>query len=194
VISAKRNILLIDNHDSFTYNLVQVFEELGCSVEVGSNPKQITSGLDQFDKIVFSPGPGLPEDFPIMFDILRLANKKTRILGICLGHQAICQFFGGHLFNQGKVQHGQKKRIDNICKDPHSALFNMPPAFFAGLYHSWAIDRETLPKMLSISCISEDNVIMGIYHNVLPIEGIQFHPESFLTETGSRLIKNWLQL
>lgn len=194
MISTNRNILLIDNNDSFTYNLVQVFEELGCVVDIFGNALQPIDLLSNYDRIVFSPGPGLPAEFPLMFDILNYAKKETQILGICLGHQAIAQFFGAKLYKQDTVQHGQRKRILNVCEDKRSALYNMPISFEAGLYHSWAVEINSLPNDLSVSCLSEDGIIMGICHTTLPIEGIQFHPESFLTYFGPRLLKNWLAL
>lgn len=194
VINANRNILLIDNRDSFTYNLVQAFEELGCFVEVSSEYTRSINSIPKYNHIVFSPGPGLPEDFPIMFDILKVIHRSTKVLGICLGHQAIAQFYGATLFRQAFVQHGQRKRILNLCHNPKSALFKMPKEFEAGLYHSWAVDEQSIPDSISITCMSEDGIIMGVCHNDLPVEGIQFHPESFLTKSGPELLKNWLAL
>lgn len=192
MLSANRKILLVDNKDSFTYNLVQSFEELGCFVEVSSDYNAILHLMANFDRVVFSPGPGLPIDFPVMFEVLKRMKPSVRILGICLGHQAIAEFFGARLFKQEKVQHGQRKRIYNVCKNAHSAMFKMPAEFDAALYHSWAILPGTLPEELQVTCKSIDEVIMGICHKTLPVEGIQFHPESFLTEIGPDLLNNWL--
>ncbi len=193
-MSSNLNILLIDNRDSFTYNLVQCFEELNCQVTVQSDPDQCMNLLPSYNRIVFSPGPGLPEDFPIMFQILQNKSAICKILGICLGHQAIAQFFGASLYKQQSVQHGRKKLIYNKCMNPRSILYNMPSNFEAGLYHSWAVKTESVPDILSVSCISDEGVIMGLIHNALPIEGIQFHPESFLTNNGLRLLENWIKL
>jgi para-aminobenzoate synthetase component 2 len=129
-----------------------------------------------------------------MFDILRVIDDSKKVLGICLGHQAIAAFYGAQLFRQAFVQHGQRKRILNICNNPKSALFNMPKEFEAGLYHSWAVDANTIGQTLSISCMSEDEIVMGVCHNDLRVEGVQFHPESFLTKSGPDLLNNWLVL
>ena len=140
MISANTNILLIDNRDSFTYNLVQAFEELACFVEVSTDFDRSLQLLSKYRRIVFSPGPGLPDDFPLMFEILRQMDKQTKVLGICLGHQAIARFFGARLFKQSFVQHGQRKRIHNVSENSSSVLSVMPAYFEAGLYHSWAVD------------------------------------------------------
>lgn len=189
---SKRNILLVDNQDSFTFNLVQLFRELNCQVTVSSISEECLYLLPQFNRIVFSPGPGLPVDFPVMTEILKRINEHSKILGICLGHQAIAEFFGAKLFRQECVQHGQKKQIIKSRNFPHSCLVNLPDKFIAGLYHSWAVLPASVPDALGISCISEDGIVMGIVHRTLAIEGLQFHPESYMSELGSMIIKNWL--
>ncbi len=193
-MSSNLNILLIDNKDSFTFNLVQSFEELHCKITVCADPQDIRKLLPAYQRIVFSPGPGLPEDFPLMFEILSIINPSTKVLGVCLGHQAIATFFGATLFRQNNVQHGKKKQVFNKCTNHKSILYHMPEIFEVGLYHSWAVQADAIPDVLTVSCLSEDGIVMGLYHKDLPVEGIQFHPESFLTPNGSKMLENWLHL
>lgn len=184
-------ILIIDNDDSFTYNLLQLFENLGSKVELSNGRSNISTYSNDFHGVVFSPGPGLPNEFPKMFELL---NDKIDIpiLGICLGMQAIASYFGGKLYRQEMVQHGQVHDVQPI--PGVSKLFqNLPLSFKVGLYHSWAVDPTCIPDVLNVSCISSQKVIMGLRHKSRNIEGFQFHPESFLSPFGKDLVANWLQ-
>lgn len=191
---SNKEILLLDNRDSFTYNLVHLLKSLNVRPWIQDSIKYTDNEVVKFKKILFSPGPGIPDHFPSMKYILANYRNDQSILGICLGHQAIAEFFGARLFRQSQVQHGQVKRVLNKAKHLNSIINTMPPVFDVGLYHSWAVNEESLPSSLNVTCISEDKIIMGIKHKTLDIEGIQFHPESFLTKCGKELLENWLAL
>lgn len=192
IVYSNKEILLIDNRDSFTYNLVHLLKALEVNPWIVDSLNVIDNEVVKFQKILFSPGPGVPDQFPAMKSILTNYQSNQSILGICLGHQAIAEFYGATLFRQSQVQHGQVKQVFNKAIQLNSILRSMPQVFEVGLYHSWAVNAEKLPDSLQITCISEDQIIMGIKHKTLNIEGIQFHPESFLTKYGKELIQNWL--
>lgn len=186
----QRNILLVDNEDSFTFNLVQLLEDLGASVHLVSGKQSTLGPVVDYHGVVFSPGPGLPHEFPLM-DYLLSLEKVPNILGICLGMQAIALHYGAALFRQEFVQHGQVKWINSV--EPQGDLFHgLAMPFAAGLYHSWAVREDSLPNDLVITCKSQDGVIMGLRHKTLPVEGVQFHPESFLTPYGNSMVQHWL--
>ncbi|MDG6895831.1 anthranilate synthase component II [Volucribacter amazonae] len=183
-------LLLIDNHDSFTYNLVDLLRPLGYPLMVVPveqvNPQQ----LQQAEHILISPGPDIPQAYPQVFAMLRQYYQQKKILGVCLGHQILYEFFGGQLYNLGQVRHGQTGNLYCIQQSP---LFNnIPSQFQVGLYHSWAADPATLPSELEIIAQDQQGIIMAIQHRDLPIYGVQFHPESFISQYGSQLIANWL--
>jgi len=185
------NVLVVDNEDSFTYNLIQLLEELDVSIHCisGKNTQWING--DAFDGVLFSPGPGLPSDFPCMEFILRHC-PQVNVLGVCLGLQAIAEHFGATLIRMDKVQHGQVKNV--WLNGNKSTLFEgVSDPFEVGLYHSWAVQLETLPTALEITCMSDDQVIMGLMHRNRPVQGLQFHPESFLTSSGKMILSNWLK-
>ncbi len=187
----KHHLLVIDNEDSFTFNLIQLLEQIGAKVDILSGTSDEIPDLKSYKGILFSPGPGLPEEFPLMFRILE-KGLDIPVLGICLGMQAICLHFGGSLFKQERVQHGQVKKV--LQTQSKSVLFNnVSNPFEVGLYHSWAADRNGLPTDLEITCYSDEGVIMGISHVHRKIEGLQFHPESFLTPAGHQMLRNWVQ-
>jgi anthranilate synthase/aminodeoxychorismate synthase-like glutamine amidotransferase len=188
----RKKILLIDNHDSFTYNLAELLRNNGKIsfniVTVEMIPQVLVPG---YDGIIFSPGPGLPEEHPVMFEILEHYSQIKSILGICLGLQAIAVNFGGSLFNFDKVVHGQARKI-RIIK-PETTLFKgFPVEFEAGLYHSWAMSTDNFPDCLDTTAISEDGIIMAISHKTFDVCGVQFHPESIMTPLGQRLVNNWI--
>lgn len=185
-------ILIVDNNDSFTYNLVQVIKQYGkCELEIIKNEHMNLNGINKYDKILFTPGPGIPSDFPAMFDILKTYEKSKSILGVCLGHQAIAEFFGGKLINNNSVMHGRKTEIKIVEKS--GILFkNLPEKFNVGLYHSWSVSKESLPDCLKITSLSKEDVIMSISHKNYKIHGVQFHPESIVTKFGKEIIYNWL--
>lgn len=189
-------ILLVDNYDSFTWNLVQIIEEHGgCSFEVMKNDEVIISSAAEFDGFLFSPGPGIPQEAPIMSDLLRAYQDKKSFLGICLGHQAIAEFFGMKLIKLSNVRHGQKTIVKVI--DSSDYLFNgIPQEFEAGLYHSWAIGTDDNDpgsvSDLRVTALGSDGIIMAVAHITFDIRGIQFHPESCLSEYGQKIIHNWI--
>ncbi len=186
-------ILLIDNYDSFTYNLAQHLGQLGQKLEVRRND-QIT--LDQIEKlaperIVISPGPGVPEDAGITVDVIRRFAGKIPILGVCLGHQAIGYAFGGRVVRAPTIMHG---KTSQILHDGKTIFRKVPQRFTATRYHSLVVDRKGLPRELQVSARTSDGTIMGLRHRKLRVEGVQFHPESVLTEAGMRILRNFLTL
>ncbi|MCD7933389.1 MAG: aminodeoxychorismate/anthranilate synthase component II [Tannerellaceae bacterium] len=187
------SILLFDNYDSFTYNLLHILKELGAEVEVHRNDKISLDEVDRFDKIVLSPGPGIPEEAGILLPLIeRYAPTKT-ILGVCLGEQAIGQVFGAKLINLPHVHHGVCSDIRVTANDP--IFEGLSPAFRAGRYHSWAVSKEDFPDCLEITAEDiVDGQIMGLRHREYNVRGIQFHPESVLTPQGKRIIANWMKL
>ncbi|MGQ9621194.1 MAG: anthranilate synthase component II [Bacteroidales bacterium] len=184
------NLLILDNNDSFTWNLYQLAREAGAGkikVIRTENLKNCNPG--KYDSVIFSPGPGLPDDFPGMFNLLEKFYKK-KILGVCLGMQAISVYFGATLENMKEVRHGKQIKINVI---EHHYIFNdIPGKFDGGLYHSWVISEKNFPPVLTVTSLSEDNKIMAIKHKDLDIGGIQFHPESIMTPFGYKIMKNWL--
>lgn len=192
-------LLILDNHDSFTWNLAELLRSIGkVSFNIISSEKFELSSMPEYDRIIFSPGPGLPQEQPAMFRILEeievRQQKKERvpsILGVCLGMQAIAQHFGAKLFNLPEVVHGQPRKLTILHPD-HYLFKGISDGFEAGLYHSWAVDPESLPGSLEVLAKSSDGTIMAIAHKTLPICGVQFHPESIMTEHGKKLIENWM--
>lgn len=184
-------LLIIDNYDSFTYNIVHAVKELGVTPTVLRNDKLTVDDVKKYDKVVISPGPGIPSEAGIMPEVLRRYAGVKPILGICLGHQAIGERFGAKLRNLTEVYHGIKTPI-NIVKDDY--LFDgLNTRLEVGRYHSWVIDSEGFPEELEITALSDDNEIMAIRHKIHDIRGVQFHPESILTTDGIKIIENWLR-
>lgn len=185
-------ILLIDNYDSFTFNLLQLLHEAGADdIQVVKNNKIKLQEADMYDAIVISPGPGLPSEAGITCELIRTSAGKRRIFGVCLGLQAIAEVFGGRLYQPGEIMHGEMVRIQPV--KPVSTIFSgLDQGFEAGLYHSWAVQRETLPASLRITALDGRGVIMGLCHNEFDISGVQFHPESIMTPMGEKIIRNWL--
>jgi anthranilate synthase component 2 len=183
-------ILVIDNYDSFTYNMVHALKKMeGITVEVKRND-EITGKEDgDFDKIVFSPGPGLPIEAGNLMQIIGCYAGKKPMLGVCLGHQAIGEYFGGKLLNMKEVLHGVATPVRVIAE---SYLFNsLPEMFEAGRYHSWIVEKESLPACLEVTCEDKEGRIMAMRHRDFDIQGIQFHPESVLTKVGEQILENW---
>ncbi len=185
-------ILVLDNYDSFTYNLVQYLEELtGFRPDVYRNDALTVSAARAYDKILLSPGPGLPETSGILCDLVRELAPTHSILGVCLGLQAIGEVFGGRLRNLDQVFHGIATEI-RITR-PEELLFReLPPVFQAGRYHSWVVDADLLPDCLDITCVDAQGAIMGLTHRHHDVRGVQFHPESILTQAGRTILANWL--
>lgn len=190
-----RRILVLDNYDSFTYNLVHMLRDLVGStgdVVVFRNDRIALADALSYQEIVLSPGPGLPGEAGIMPELLREAGPNTKILGVCLGHQCIGEVFGASLRNLDRVCHG--KAIDTLVRDTTDQLFkDIPSSFQSGRYHSWVIDERTLPPSLRVTAIDSDNRVMAIRHTMKSIWGVQFHPESVLTEFGQKILNNWLE-
>lgn len=184
------NIVIIDNYDSFTYNLSHQLKALGAQVDVVRNDAFQMSRLEPYDKIVLSPGPGIPEEAGLLNDVIRRYAGRKPILGVCLGHQAIAEVFGGRLENLRTVYHGVQTPTHIIN---HDYLFeHLPETFEAGRYHSWVVSRSGLPDSLEVTAISDDGHIMALRHRTYDVRGIQFHPESILTPEGARILQNWL--
>ncbi|MFZ4862571.1 anthranilate synthase component II [Sphingobacterium sp. Mn56C] len=188
---SKNKIIVIDNYDSFTYNLVHLLQELGETYEVVRNDKFELEYLEQFDKILLSPGPGIPEEAGLLLDVIRTYAATKSILGICLGQQAIAEVFGGKLFNMPKPLHGVASSIH--ITDKSERLFkNFPEDSKIGRYHSWAVEKESLPDSLKVTAIDENGIIMALSHSTYDVRGMQFHPESILTDNGKILLANWI--
>jgi anthranilate synthase/aminodeoxychorismate synthase-like glutamine amidotransferase len=185
-------ILVLDNYDSFTYNLVQYFGELRMEVAVFRNDEISTAEVEALEPshVVISPGPGDPEGAGITLSLIAWLAGRVPLLGVCLGHQAIGQAFGGKLIRAKRVMHGKVSRIQHDGEGLFSEIENH---FVATRYHSLVVERESLPGCLEISAQSEDGEIMGLRHRALPVEGVQFHPEALLTEHGHKMLENFLK-
>lgn len=185
-------ILVIDNYDSFTYNLVHLLQELDQDYDVVRNDKFELKDIEAYDKILLSPGPGIPEEAGLLLDVIRMYSPTKSILGICLGQQAIAEVFGGTLFNMPKPLHGVA--TDIIVTDDSEKLFqDFPRDSKIGRYHSWAVEKEGLPPSLKITALDSNGIIMALSHTEYDVKGMQFHPESILTDNGKLLIANWLK-
>lgn len=184
-------IFILDNYDSFTYNLVHIIEQFA-DVKIRRNTEVELTELKSFDKIVFSPGPGVPSEVQIMSEIIERYKKSKAILGVCLGHQAIAEYFGGKLINMPEVNHGREFKTEII--KPDYIFKNLPEQFSSARYHSWIVDKQNFPGDLEITSIdSETQNIMSIRHKTFDIRGVQFHPESVMTKHGTQLLKNWVE-
>jgi len=185
-----KRIVIIDNYDSFTYNLSHLVKELGAEVSVFRNDKFQMQQLDAFDKIILSPGPGIPSEAGLLLDAIRNYAGRKPILGVCLGHQAIGEVFGAKLKNLNSVFHGIATPATIIQND---YIFNhLPQTLEVGRYHSWIVSKDALPDCLEITSESDEGYIMSLRHKQFDIRGIQYHPESVLTPQGRQIINNWL--
>ncbi len=187
-------ILVFDNYDSFTYNLVHIIRELGHNgnMEIFRNNKIGLEEVKKYDKILLSPGPGLPADAGIMETLIKTYAQNKSILGICLGHQGIAEVFGARLYNLPYVLHGVTKTacLDR-AKDP--IFRDIPDRVRVCRYHSWAVASDSIPSELEVTAVDEDEVVMGLRHKKFDVRGLQFHPEAYLTEHGIKMIDNWLK-
>jgi anthranilate synthase component 2 len=185
-------ILALDNYDSFTYNLVYLIRQLGYGqqLDIRRNDAFSLDEVEQYDKILLSPGPGIPSEAGLMPEVLLRYAATKSILGICLGHQAIAEAFGGQLHNLTEVQHGVASALTVV---PDRLFEGLPTQFAVGRYHSWVVDEAHLPAELEVIGRTPDQQIMAIRHKQYDLRGLQFHPESILTEHGAKLIQNWLQ-
>jgi len=183
-------VVIIDNYDSFTYNLSHLVKELGAEVTVYRNDMFEIQQLEEFDKIILSPGPGIPEEAGLLLEVIDEYAGRKPILGVCLGHQAIGLHFGGKLVNLSDVYHGVATPIQITNRD--YTFDSLPRNIVVGRYHSWVVDTDDLPDCLEITSVSNEGYIMSLRHREYDIRGIQFHPESVLTKEGKTIIKNWL--
>lgn len=185
-------IVIIDNYDSFTYNLSHLVKELGAEVSVLRNDQFDMSQLESFDKIILSPGPGIPSEAGLLLDVIRDYAGRKPMLGVCLGHQAIGEVFGAKLCNLQDVYHGVQTEGTLFGTDPMFA--GLPKRIQMGRYHSWVVSRDGFPDSLEVTAESDDGQIMALRHRQYDIRGIQFHPESVLTPDGKTIIRNWIEL
>lgn len=183
-------VLVIDNYDSFTYNLVHYLEDLGCEVIVKRNDKLHIEDVEAFSKIVLSPGPGIPDEAGLLKNIIKTYAATKSILGVCLGQQAIAEVFGGTLINLDEVYHGVATTV-NITVDDESLFQNMNKTIEVGRYHSWVVDSH-LPDVLEATSFDQNGQIMSLRHKVFDVKGVQYHPESVLTPNGKQILKNWV--
>jgi anthranilate synthase component 2 len=184
-------VLLIDNYDSFTFNIVEMLRQLNVTdLSIVKNNEITAEQASHFDKIIISPGPATPQESGNIVEIIVQLSPTKSILGICLGHQAIAEAFGGTLQNLARPYHGFRAQLK--IKEAGYLFKNLPTEFQIGLYHSWIVEKETLPNCLEVTALSSENIIMSIKHKTFDVQGIQFHPESFMTEYGKEMIRNWL--
>lgn len=185
-----KRIVIIDNYDSFTYNLAHLVKSLGADITVVRNDKFQLPDLESYDGIILSPGPGVPSEAGLLLEVIKCYAGKKPVLGVCLGHQAIGEVFGAKLKNLSAVYHGVATPCQIIVAD---RIFNgLPNEIEVGRYHSWVVEKENFPACLEITSVSNDGEIMSLRHRQYDIRGIQFHPESILTPHGAKIIGNWL--
>jgi len=188
----KNKVVVVDNYDSFTYNLVHLLNECGYDATVWRNDKFELKDLASFDKILLSPGPGLPSESGLLLDVIKEYGNTKSILGVCLGLQAITEVYGGSLYNLKRPVHGTATPLKVI--KPDEVLFKgIPNNFQVGRYHSWAADKDNFSDELEITAVDSEGVIMAIAHKTLDVKGVQFHPESILSEHGKEIVSNWLE-
>ena len=185
-------IVIIDNYDSFTYNLSHLVKELGAEVTVVRNDQFELADLEQYNKIILSPGPGIPSEAGLLLDVIRTYAGRKPILGVCLGHQAIGEVFGAKLENLADVFHGIATPCHIVADEP--IFSGIERDITIGRYHSWVVSREDFPDCLEITAVSDEGQVMALRHRQLNVRGIQFHPESVLTPDGKKMLQNWLFL
>lgn len=187
-------ILVLDNYDSFTYNLVHIIRELGYgeNLEVHRNDKIELKEIDKYDKILLSPGPGIPSEAGIMPALIQEYGSTKSIFGVCLGHQAVAEAYGAKLFNMPKVLHGIASKAIMVT-DQEPLFKNLPSEFMVCRYHSWTVLPDTINGELEITALDEENQVLAIRHKKFDVRGVQFHPESILTQHGKEMLENWLK-
>ena len=190
-INSSTKVLVFDNYDSFTYNLVQMVEQItGEKVDVVRNDQIALEDIQKYDKIILSPGPGIPEEAGILLDVIKKYAPTKSILGVCLGQQAIAEAFGGSLINLTEIFHGVATEAIQISN--HKILNDLPPTLEVGRYHSWAVNPENFPEELEITSTDSKGMIMSLKHKTFDVHGVQYHPESILTPDGKKIIENFL--
>ena len=185
-------ILIIDNYDSFTYNLLHLVNELGLDCTVWRNDQFNIEDVNAFDKIILSPGPGIPSEAGLLLEVIEKYAPTKSVFGVCLGQQAIAEVFGGKLYNLRQPMHGIATPI-KVTDEKEKLFIGLPQSFKVGRYHSWVVDEKAIPDTLTITAIDEEgNSIMALRHNQYDVRGVQFHPESILTEFGKEMMANWI--
>ena len=184
-------IAVIDNYDSFTYNLVHLVKSLGVEVDVFRNDQFQLSSLELYDKLLLSPGPGIPSEAGLLLEVIKTYAPRKPILGICLGHQAIGEVFGGRLVRLRQVYHGVATPCEQMMDEPLFA--DLPRHFEVGRYHSWVVFREDFPDCLQVTALSSDGQVMALRHKQYDVRGLQFHPESVLTPLGGTILSDWIR-
>ena len=185
-------ILVLDNYDSFTYNLVQMIEEIvGENVDVFRNDQIELKDIEKYDKIILSPGPGIPEEAGILLDVIKTYSSSKSIFGVCLGQQAIAEAFGGSLMNLSEIYHGVATEAKKT--NEHKILENLPEVLEVGRYHSWAVNPENFPNDLEITSVDKNGMIMSLKHKNFDVHAVQYHPESILTPNGKQILENFLK-
>lgn len=184
-------VLVIDNYDSFTYNLVHLINEVGYEAVVWRNDKFDLADVGKYDKILLSPGPGIPEEAGLLLDVIKTYAPTKSIFGVCLGQQAIAEAFGGTLYNLGRPMHGIATPVTVVDGD-EPLFWECPQTINVGRYHSWVVSKDNFPACLKITARDHKNEIMALRHETLDVRGVQFHPESVLTEYGKQMMENWL--
>jgi anthranilate synthase component II len=196
-MSYTRKILVFDNYDSFTYNLVHLVEKITqVKTDVYRNDQLALEKVKDYDKIILSPGPGIPQEAGLLLPLIKEYAATKSILGVCLGHQAIGEAFGGTLTNLSNVYHGVATPINiksDAAKKEDGVLNNLPPIIEVGRYHSWVVNKQNFPDVLEITSEDDNGMIMGLQHKTYDVQGVQFHPESVLTPMGEAILKNWLR-
>ncbi len=186
-------ILVLDNYDSFTYNLVHIIRELGYTMDIFRNDKISLEEVIRYDKILLSPGPGIPDEAGIMKQVVREYSSTKSILGVCLGHQGIAEVFGARLYNIPKVLHGVTSEV--IVGNRSEKMFlGLPERFTVTHYHSWAVVPESITDELEVTAVNKDGLVMALAHKKYDVRGVQFHPESVMTEHGPKMMENWLKM
>ncbi|MNK26342.1 Aminodeoxychorismate synthase component 2 [compost metagenome] len=190
-METNNKVLVIDNYDSFTYNLVHLINEVGYEAEVWRNDKFELADVDKYNKILLSPGPGIPEEAGLLLDVIKTYAPTKSIFGVCLGQQAIAEAFGGTLYNLGRPMHGIATPVTVVDGD-EPLFWECPQTINVGRYHSWVVSKDNFPSCLKITARDHKNEIMALRHETLDVRGVQFHPESVLTEYGKQMMENWL--
>lgn len=186
-------ILVFDNYDSFTYNLVQMIEQIaGEKVDVLRNNQVPLQDIEKYDKIILSPGPGIPEEAGILLEVIKKYAPTKSIFGVCLGQQAIAEAFGGSLINLTEIYHGVATESKQVKE--HQIFKNLPETLEVGRYHSWAVDPDNFPKELEITSVDKNGMIMSLKHKTYDVHAVQYHPESILTPDGKKILANWLSV
>jgi len=186
-----QKILLIDNFDSFTYNIVETLRKINQQCDIVRYDEFILDIAEHYDNIIISPGPGHPDEYTKHFALLNRYRRRKKILGICLGHQLIAEYYGAELINLPQVRHGIASKLVGINENYH-LYRGLAQPIKVGRYHSWAVNNKQFPEMLTITAFSDDNVIMSLAHHTDKVTGVQFHPESIITDQGQLMLRNWL--